>query len=219
MDSSLSDHTAALSHGERKHHPEIWKLSFLFLFLNELASLTAEFLLWRQRYWGPSLTDVLWHELSSADVRTAEGFDSVHFRYPLSKRSWSEQTPLPAPPGELHIGLLPASESGDCCWMLTLNMATACNVLLNSKICHFGRVCSIRGLRLCYLAWLINCWMVISRYRVCILLWAIKEIWFLKDNFQVHSCPAESPERQLLGRQFQSLPARFPLGQVWMPGL
>lgn len=29
-----------------------------------------------------SLTDVLWHELSSADMRTAEGFDSVHSKYP-----------------------------------------------------------------------------------------------------------------------------------------
>ncbi len=29
-----------------------------------------------------SLTDVLWHELSSADTRTAEGFDSVHSEYP-----------------------------------------------------------------------------------------------------------------------------------------
>lgn len=116
---------------------EIWKLSFLFWFLNALASLTPEVLSWRQRYWGPSLTDVLWHELSSADVRTAVGFDSVHFRYPLPKWSWSEQTPLPAPPGKLHIGLSPMSESGDCSWMLTLNMATACNVLLNSKICHF----------------------------------------------------------------------------------
>lgn len=150
MDSSLSDHTAALTQGERKHHPEIWKLSFLFRFLNALASLMPEVLSWRQRYWGPSLTDVLWHELSSADVRTAEGFDSVHFRYPLPKWSWSEQTPLPAPPGKLHIGLSPTSESGDCSWMLTLNMATACNVLLNSKICHFGRVrCKYQILSIC----------------------------------------------------------------------
>lgn len=80
MDSSPSYHPAALTQNERKSSSG----NFLpFFFLRELPSLTPKFLSWRQRYWGPCLTDVLWHGLSSADVRTAEGFDSVRFRYPV----------------------------------------------------------------------------------------------------------------------------------------
>lgn len=39
---------------------------------------------WRQRQRGLSLTDVLWHGLFSAEMRTAKGFDSVHSKYPAS---------------------------------------------------------------------------------------------------------------------------------------
>lgn len=57
------------------------KLSSANFFFNAFT-LTPNLLSWRRRYWGLSLTDVLWHELSSAEMRTAEGFDSVHSKYP-----------------------------------------------------------------------------------------------------------------------------------------
>lgn len=61
----------------------IWKLSSPFS--SQVNSLPSH-----QNFSGgvrgieaPCLTDVLWHGLSSADARTAEGFDSVRFRYPV----------------------------------------------------------------------------------------------------------------------------------------
>lgn len=96
---------------------ELKKMSSDFIFF--FYTLTPKCLSWRQQYQGLSLTDMLWHKLSLADMRTAEGFDSVHSEYPAPSGG-DQKRHLSAPPAKHHISLSPPSKSGNCTWMLTL---------------------------------------------------------------------------------------------------
>lgn len=84
----------------------------------------------------PSLTDVLWHELSSADTGTAEGFDSVHSKYPAPSRP--DQNRRLSRHRQARSASLchHCQKVGAAAGCSLYNTAMACNILLNSKICQ-----------------------------------------------------------------------------------